>query len=60
MRKRCVSMTFTVIMLVCIAIVIGIAAMFGMAVSKGYDYKHTVDPLPDEDHPKDVHKKAES
>jgi hypothetical protein len=53
-------MTFTVIMIVCIAIVIGIAAMFGMAVSKGYDYKHTVDPLPDEDHLKDVHKKADT
>ncbi|ARI76587.1 YtzI protein [Halobacillus mangrovi] len=41
-------MTFTIIMIVCIAIVLGIAAMFGFAVSKGYDYKHTVDPHPDE------------
>ncbi|WP_081988300.1 YtzI protein [Halobacillus sp. BBL2006] len=41
-------MTFTIIMIVCIAIVLGIAAMFGFAVSKGYDYKHTVDPLPDD------------
>lgn len=53
-------MTFTVIMIVCIAIVLGIAAMFGMAVSKGYDYKHTVDPLPDENHLKDDHKKADA
>lgn len=33
--------------------------MFGMAVSKGYDYKHTVDPLPDEDHLED-NKKADA
>ncbi|REJ10121.1 MULTISPECIES: YtzI protein [Halobacillus] len=53
-------MTFTVILIVCIAIVLGIAAMFGMAVSKGYDYKHTVDPLPDDKHHKDEHKKADA
>ncbi|CDQ19279.1 Tumour necrosis factor receptor superfamily member 19 [Halobacillus karajensis] len=53
-------MAFTVIMLVCIAIVLGIAAMFGMAVSKGYEYKHTVDPLPDEDHLEEDHKKADA
>ncbi|MBA2175644.1 YtzI protein [Halobacillus locisalis] len=41
-------MTFTVIMIVCVGIVLGIAAMFGAAVSKGYDYKHKVDPLPDD------------
>ncbi|MCA0971665.1 YtzI protein [Halobacillus litoralis] len=41
-------MTFTLIMIVCVAIVLGIAAMFGAAVSKGYDYKHTVDPLPED------------
>ncbi|WP_226580419.1 YtzI protein [Halobacillus litoralis] len=43
-------MTFTIIMIVCISIVLGIAALFGMAVHKGYEYNHTVDPLPDEDH----------
>lgn len=41
-------MTFTLIMIVCVAIVLGIAAMFGAAVSKGYDYKHKVDPLPED------------
>ncbi|MCA1011170.1 MULTISPECIES: YtzI protein [Halobacillus] len=43
-------MTFTIIMIVCVAIVLGIAAMFGTAVSKGYDYEHTIDPLPEEPH----------
>jgi hypothetical protein len=54
-------MTFTIIMIVCIAIVLGIAAMFGFAVSKGYDYKHTVDPLPDEvenEHRENDHNKS--
>ncbi|RWZ54962.1 YtzI protein [Halobacillus fulvus] len=50
-------MTFTIIMIVCVAIVLGIAAMFGAAVSKGYDYKHTIDPLPDE--AEDEDKKAD-
>ncbi|MFC7064077.1 YtzI protein [Halobacillus seohaensis] len=46
-------MTFTIVMLVCITIVIGIAGAFWLAISKGYEYKHTVDPHPDdvkEDH----------
>lgn len=43
-------MTFAIIMIVCVSIVLGIAAMFGLAVSKGYDYKHTIDPLPEDPH----------
>ncbi|TGB02286.1 YtzI protein [Halobacillus salinus] len=52
-------MTFTLIMIVCVAIVLGIAAMFGAAVSKGYDYKHKVDPLPEDAHEQDVETKHE-
>ncbi len=40
---------YTIIMIVCIAIVLFIAAIFGFAVSKGYDYKHTVDPHPEDE-----------
>ncbi|MCA0173599.1 YtzI protein [Bacillus sp. RAR_GA_16] len=36
----------TIIVVIIMTIVI--AAAFGMAVSKGYSVKHTVDPLPDE------------
>ncbi|MCP3028181.1 YtzI protein [Halobacillus sp. A5] len=41
-------MTFTLVMIVCIAIVLGIAGAFWAAISKGYDYKHTIDPHPDD------------
>lgn len=40
--------TGTVILIVCILIVLGIAAAFGIAINSGYNYKHKVDPLPDE------------
>ncbi|ELK47996.1 YtzI protein [Halobacillus sp. ACCC02827] len=53
-------MTLTILLIVCIGIVLLIAAMFGFAVSKGYDYKHTVDPLPAEDLHEDKHKKADA
>ncbi|MFG6117477.1 YtzI protein [Halobacillus sp. MO56] len=39
-------MTYTIIMIVSVLIVLGIAAAFGLAVNAGYNYKHTVDPLP--------------
>lgn len=42
-------MTFTIIMIVSVVIVLGIAAAFGFAVNSGYNYKHTIDPLPDEE-----------
>ncbi|WP_254434124.1 YtzI protein [Halobacillus sp. Marseille-Q1614] len=41
-------MTFTIIMILCIAIVLGIAGAFWAAISKGYDYKHTIDPHPED------------
>ncbi|MFD2922645.1 YtzI protein [Halobacillus naozhouensis] len=52
-------MTFTIIMIICVAIVLGVAAAFAVAISKGYDYKHTVDPLPDESHNKEEYKKSD-
>ncbi|MCA0984603.1 YtzI protein [Halobacillus yeomjeoni] len=48
-------------MIVCVGIVLGIAAMFGFAVSKGYEYKHTIDPLPEKaDKYEPDHKKADA
>lgn len=41
-------MTYTIIMIVSVIIVLGIAAAFGLAVNAGYKYKHTVDPLPED------------
>ncbi|UOQ45873.1 YtzI protein [Halobacillus salinarum] len=41
-------MPLVLLLIICIVIVLIIAAAFGFAVSKGYEYKHTVDPLPDE------------
>ncbi|EKE32983.1 MULTISPECIES: YtzI protein [Salimicrobium] len=42
-------MTFTIVMLVSIAIIVGVAAAFGTVISKGYDYKHTIDAHPEQD-----------
>ncbi|WP_337192770.1 MULTISPECIES: YtzI protein [Halobacillus] len=53
-------LTFTIILIVCIGIVLGIAALFGMAVHKGYEYNHTVDPLPEEDETAQPAKKADT
>ncbi|MCA1021354.1 YtzI protein [Halobacillus litoralis] len=53
-------LTFTIILIVCIGIVLGIAALFGMAVHKGYEYNHTVDPLPEEDDTAQPAKKADT
>ncbi len=44
--ERSVSMPLPILIIICIGIVVAIAAAFGFAVSKGYQYKHTVDPLP--------------
>ncbi|WP_245807699.1 YtzI protein [Halobacillus massiliensis] len=41
-------MTFTIVMILCVAIVLGIAGAFWAAISKGYAYKHTIDPHPEE------------
>ncbi|WP_431804282.1 YtzI protein [Halobacillus andaensis] len=43
-------MTLTIVMIVCIIIVLGVAGAFWAAISKGYDYKHTIDPHPDDLH----------
>ncbi|MFC7321978.1 YtzI protein [Halobacillus campisalis] len=44
-------MTLTIVMIICIAIVLGIAGAFWAAISKGYAYEHTVDPHPDDQSP---------
>ncbi|MFG6120509.1 YtzI protein [Thalassobacillus sp. B23F22_16] len=49
-------MTYTIIMIVSVLIVLGIAAAFGFAVNSGYNYKHTVDPLPDNEDNNPEHK----
>ncbi|WP_239533987.1 YtzI protein [Thalassobacillus pellis] len=36
-------------MIVTVLIVLGIAAAFAFAINSGYNYKHTVDPLPEEE-----------
>lgn len=41
-------MVIIITMIVVIIMTIIIAAAFGIAVSKGYSVKHTVDPLPEE------------
>ncbi|WLR58337.1 YtzI protein [Guptibacillus hwajinpoensis] len=43
-------MVITITVIVVVIMTIVIAAAFGMAVSKGYSVKHTVDPLPEEQH----------
>ncbi|WP_084163206.1 YtzI protein [Halobacillus kuroshimensis] len=53
-------LTFAVIMIVSIGIVLGIAALFGMAVHKGYEYNHTVDPLPEDKDAVQPAKKADT
>ncbi|WP_174615674.1 YtzI protein [Virgibacillus ihumii] len=35
--------------IVCIAIVLGVLVMTLIAISKGYAYKHSIDPLPDDE-----------
>ncbi|MDP4552227.1 YtzI protein [Alkalihalobacillus macyae] len=42
-------MVITIMVIVVVIMTIVIAAAFGLAVSKGYSVKHTVDPLPGED-----------
>jgi flagellar basal body-associated protein FliL len=41
-------MLIIITIIVVIIMTIVIAAAFGIAVSKGYSVKHTVDPLPEE------------
>ncbi|WP_347552520.1 YtzI protein [Pseudalkalibacillus hwajinpoensis] len=41
-------MVITITIIVVVIMTIVIAAAFGLAVSKGYSVKHTVDPLPEE------------
>ncbi|GGF31870.1 hypothetical protein GCM10010954_33810 [Halobacillus andaensis] len=53
-------MTFTIVMIVCIAIVLGIAGAFWAAISKGYDYKHTIDPHPDDANKNEENKSKEA
>ncbi len=55
-NERSVNMTYTIIIIVSILIVLGIAAAFGFAVNSGYNYKHTVDPLPDNEDNNPEHK----
>lgn len=42
-------MVITIMVIVVVIMTIVIAAAFGLAVSKGYSVKHTVDPLPEQD-----------
>lgn len=45
-------MIITSVIIIVVILTIIIAAAFGLAVSKGYSVKHTVDPLPeDKKHP---------
>ncbi len=48
--ERSSGMVITITIIVVVIMTIVIAAAFGMAVSKGYSVKHTVDPLPEEQH----------
>ncbi|MCA0989326.1 YtzI protein [Guptibacillus algicola] len=41
-------MVITSIIILVVIMTIIIAAAFGLAVSKGYSVKHTVDPLPED------------
>ncbi|TKD68298.1 YtzI protein [Pseudalkalibacillus hwajinpoensis] len=43
-------MVITIMVIVVVIMTIVIAAAFGLAVSKGYNVKHTVDPLPEQMH----------
>ncbi|UOR11740.1 YtzI protein [Halobacillus amylolyticus] len=53
-------MTFTIVMTICIVIVLGVAGASAAAISKGYNYKHTVDPLPDEKQRNEEQKKSDA
>lgn len=37
-----------IILIICIVIVIGVLFLSVATLSKGYAYKHTIDPLPEE------------
>ncbi|MBN8210676.1 YtzI protein [Bacillus sp. NTK071] len=51
-------MVITIMVIVVVIMTIVIAAAFGLAVSKGYNVKHTVDPLPEQNQKKSTEKEV--